>query len=146
MKEIWKDIKGYEGLYQVSNLGNVRSLITYKYSKKQNKCIEIIREKVLKPSIDKHNYKFVVLTRNRIRKTIKVHRLIAENFIENTNNKPLINHIDGNKLNNNINNLEWVTNSENIKHAYSNNLIDIRKKQKKVVFFAIHTYNFMSNS
>ena len=132
MKEIWKDIKGYENLYQVSNLGNVRSLITYKYSKKERMCIKVCRERILKPGIDKNNYKCVVLTKDKNRKTYKVHKLVAKCFVKNIENKPFVNHIDGNKLNNNANNLEWTTNSENIKHAYDNNLIDIRKKQKKV--------------
>lgn len=107
MKEIWKDIKDYEGLYQVSNCGNIRSMK---------------RNIILKPSINHKGYLQVVLYKNNISKTKRIHRLVAENFILNLQNKPQINHIDGNKRNNNLNNLEWCTNSENQKHAFANKL------------------------
>lgn len=132
MQEKWKDIKNYEGLYQVSNLGRVRSLKTSKYSKKLNKCVNVLRIRQLKPGIEKGGYKFVILTKNKKRTTYKIHKLVAETFIPNTKNYICINHIDGNKINNNVNNLEWTTISGNISHAYKNKLIDITKKQKKV--------------
>jgi len=100
--EIWKDIKGYEGLYQISNLGNVKSLFRYK--------------KTLKPFFRKQ-YFSVNLSKNNNFKTFTVHRLVAENFIINPENKLQVNHIDGNKLNNNIDNLEWNTAKENTNHA-----------------------------
>lgn len=132
MEEIWKDIKDYEGLYQVSNLGRVKSLKTYKYTKKTNSCKEILRIRILRSALEKSGYKIVVLTKNKIRTTKKVHRLVAETFISNPNNYKCVNHIDGNKLNNSVNNLEWITNSNNTIHAYKNNLIDKSKKQKRV--------------
>jgi hypothetical protein len=107
--EIWKDIKDYEGLYQVSNLGKVKSL---KFGK----------EKILKPGKSKKGYLAVVLCDNTIRKTFKVHRLIALTFIDNLHNKPQINHINGIKLDNRVDNLEWCTNGENGKHAFDNGL------------------------
>lgn len=103
MIETWKDAPGYEGLYKVSNLGNVYSLI---------------RNKIMQGKIDKDGYREVILTKNKIKKTIKVHRLVALSFISNPNKKPQVNHIDRNKTNNNVNNLEWVTASENIKHTF----------------------------
>ena len=110
MQEIWKDIPGYEGHYQISNHSNVRTLC---YLNKKN-CI-----KLLKPVKAKTGYLVVNLHKNN-KATIKyVHRLVAEAFIPNPENKPHINHIDGNKSNPAINNLEWVTPSENQIHAYN---------------------------
>ncbi len=103
MKEIWKDIEGYEGLYQISNLGNVKSL--------KNNII-------LKPSKNSKGYLQVFLWKNGSGKLLRIHRLVAKAFIPNFDDKPQVNHIDGNKQNNRVNNLEWVTNSENQKHAF----------------------------
>lgn len=108
MEEIWKDIKGYEGIYQVSNLGNVKSLNFHREKK----------EKLLKPKLTKDGYFETTLFKEGKCKFIRTHRLVAMAFIENPLNKKEINHKDGNKLNNNISNLEWVTSSENQKHAY----------------------------
>lgn len=111
-KEEWKDIKEYEGKYQISNLGNVKAL-DYKRTKK---------EKILKPRINSTGYMVVNLYKNAKFKTFKIHRLIAQAFIINPENKPCINHIDGNKLNNSIDNLEWCTYRENTIHAIKNGL------------------------
>ncbi len=106
MEEIWKDIKGYEGLYKVSNLGMVKSV---RYN--TNKILSIIHN-------IKTGYNSVALCYNRKRETMYIHRAIAMAFIENPDNKPHINHKNGIKNDNSINNLEWVTSSENHKHKY----------------------------
>lgn len=113
MEEVWKDVKDYEGLYQVSSLGNVKSL---KRFKNNHSFKQLIEEKIMKPSLGK--YKKVNLCKNRKYKTYYVHRLVAETFIDNPNNEPCINHKDGNKYNNNVSNLEFCSMSYNTKHAY----------------------------
>ena len=100
MNEEWRDIGGYEGLYQVSNLGRVRSL-----RDKNNKK----RELILKPKIMRNGYLKVDLCKNGKQKTFTVHRLVATVFISNPKNFPVVNHKDENKLNNNVSNLEWCT-------------------------------------
>ena len=110
MQEIWKDIKGYEGKYQISNLGNVRSL----YDTNQFKKTFRIKKLSLG---ERSGYKVIALTKNGKRKSFQVHRLVAEAFIPNLQNKPFINHIDENRINNNVNNLEWCTQKENVLHS-----------------------------
>ena len=107
MEEIWKDIEGYEGLYQVSNLGDVRSL---KYAG-GNKV------KPLKQDNDGNGYKQVILYKDGKRKNCKVHRLVAMAFISNPNNYKEVNHKDENPSNNNVNNLEWCTNEYNVNYG-----------------------------
>ena len=99
MKETWKDIEGYEGLYQVSNLGKVKSL-------NYNKTSE---SKLLKLQKNSNGYTRVVLYKNRKPKVCLVHRLVAQAFIPNPNNLPQINHKDEDKANNSVDNLEWCT-------------------------------------
>lgn len=99
MKEIWKNIFGYEGLYQVSNYGRVKSL-NYKQTRK---------EQLLKQGIDSRGRLKVILCKNKNKKTILVHRLVAQSFLDNPNNLPCINHKDENPLNNNIENLEYCS-------------------------------------
>lgn len=118
--EIWKDVKDYEGLYQVSNLGNVKSLDRIVETKNRKNYLR--KGKVQKKSVNSFGYETVGFTVDSKTKIYRVHRLVALSFIENPENKPQINHIDGNKTNNNVNNLEWCTSSENQIHSVSTGL------------------------
>ena len=118
--EIWKDIEGYEGLYQVSNLGNVKSL--NRLIKHNRSGFLKLKSKIIKPCTTKTGYVVFHLYKNSKQTHKTAHRLVAECFLENIFSKEDINHIDGNKLNNNILNLEWNTRSENLKHAYNTGL------------------------
>ena len=102
-QEVWKDVVGYEGLYQVSNLGNVYS---------------VRAKKILKTSTTNGGYKRVVLCRNGVAKAFYVHRIVANSFVDGYIDGMEVNHIDGNTANNSSENLEWVTRSDNIKHSY----------------------------
>lgn len=119
MKEIWKDIKEYEGKYQVSNLGKVKSL----FREKRTKCngVQLVNERVLAPNLN-GLYSTVTLSKDGIVTTRTIHSLVLKNFIENPLNKPCCNHKDGKKRNNIVSNLEWCTYSENLKHAFRHNL------------------------
>lgn len=111
MEEIWKDIKGYEGFYQVSNLGRVRSLPR---PIRRGKGVAMSSEKILCCTIDKSTgYRKSVLWRNNTAHRTYVHRLVAEAFIPNNENKPCIDHIDADRTNNIPSNLKWVTYKEN---------------------------------
>lgn len=107
MEEIWKDIPDWENLYQISSIGRIKSV---RYNKFRKSVIGI------------RGYHTISLWNKRFNQTLYVHRLLAQLFIENPDNKTCVNHKDGNKLNNNLNNLEWVTYSENNKHAFDTGL------------------------
>lgn len=100
MIEEWKDIKGYEGLYQVSNLGRVKR-----------------HDRILKQAYSDRGYSLVCISKNNKPKTFRVHRLVAESFIQNQENKPTVNHIDEDKTNNAVFNLEWATMREQNNHG-----------------------------
>ena len=110
MDEIWRDIEGYEGLYQISNKGRVKSL---KWGK----------ERILRPGIDTSGYYFVILYNDNVSKPFNLHRLVALAFIPNLYNKPEVNHKDENKLNNCVENLEWMTAKENSNYGTRNERI-----------------------
>jgi hypothetical protein len=105
--EIWKDIQDYEGLYQVSNLGRVKSLVRVHYCKK---------ERILTNIKLPNGYIYVRLCKDGKGKNVRVHRLVAVAFIPNPENLPQIDHINADKTNNNVNNLRWVTAKENIRN------------------------------
>lgn len=113
--EEWMDIEGYEGLYQVSNEGRVKSLqreIVYKDGRKK-----ILEEKILRNILSDLGYYHVMLSKDGVPKRYKVHRLVAKAFIPNPNNLPIINHKDENPKNNVVDNLEWCTQGYNVRYG-----------------------------
>lgn len=130
MKEIWKDIEGFEGYYQVSNLGRVKSLdreIVFNNGKSE-KAKTMIRGRILSITKQTQGYSQVGLCKNGTQKSYRLNRLVAKAFIPNPFGKPEVNHIDGNKDNNRADNLEWVTSQENSIHALKNGLITPYKR------------------
>lgn len=125
MKEIWKDIKGYEGFYQVSNLGRVKSLERVTINNR------IVHERILKLKRDRSGYKRCCLCKDRNRKFFGVHRLVAEAFIPNVNNYPVVNHKDEVKDNNIVDNLEWCTIKYNSNYGTSPKRISEKMKGLK---------------
>lgn len=134
--EEWVEIKGYDSKYYVSNLGRVKSV---KYR----------RPRILKPRLDNHGYYRVALVNGKRIKECKIHRLVAEAFIENPYNKPTVNHIDGNKRNNRVENLEWATSKEQMEHALATGLRskkvsqsnDSKSCRKSIIKSANHNKN-----
>lgn len=116
MQEIWKSIKGYEGLYEISNFGNVKSL-------RNNKILKTIGSE----------YKQVRIYKNKIPKTIAIHRLVADAFIKNPNNYLCVNHKDENKMNNSVDNLEWCTKKYNCNYGKRNEKMSKSKSIYKIV-------------
>ena len=119
--EKWKSIKGYEELYEVSNCGNI--------------CTKT-KNKLFKLNKNSRGYIVVTFTKNKIEKSYSVHRLVAEAFIPNPENKPQVNHINGDKTDNRVENLEWCTQSENQIHCFKNNLQ--KRNNKKVIQYDIN--------
>ncbi len=133
--EHWKDIEGFEGLYQVSNLGKVKSLKRKTYSRRRYKEHP---ERILKDNVDAHGYVYYFLYKDGKAKRYKGHKLVAHAFIPNPNNYPFINHKDENKANNCVSNLEWCTPSYNLNYGsrsqkYMKPVIMIDSKSQKEI-------------
>lgn len=137
MEEIWKDIIGYEGLYQISNKGEVKNIIPrVKYYSKYN--VEVVKDYICAQAYVKDYFRISLIKNNKY-KQLSVHRLVAEAFITNLENKPFVNHINGIKDDNRVENLEWVTNSENMYHCFhtlgkSRHLKEQNELRKKKIY------------
>jgi hypothetical protein len=118
--EIWREIPEYNGLYLASNTGKIKSID--RMIPCRNQKLRLHKGRILKQFKSKWGYLYVVITINNREYKEKVHRLVAKAFLPNPNNKAQVNHIDCNKENNNLYNLEWCTASENMKHAYASGL------------------------
>lgn len=121
MEEVWKKIIGYEDRYLISNFGRIKII-----SKRGFPC-----DKPKKTTIRDKKYTYVVLYKDGIHKCFTVHRLVAKTFIPNPNNKEFVNHKDGNKNNNHVTNLEWVTAQENCRHSWDNGFSYTSDKNKE---------------
>jgi hypothetical protein len=131
VEEIWKDVVGWEGLYEVSNLGRVKSLDkTIKHNNKN--CLANIRGRLLK-QCKATGYCKIVLAENAHKVSASVHRLVAEAFIPNSESKRTVNHKNGIKTDNRVENLEWATQKENVHHAYQNKLAVGKKWTRQVI-------------
>jgi hypothetical protein len=113
-KEIWTDLKGWEGVYMISN--NVKSLS--RFTKCKNNKLRLLSERLMKLSINNYGYVVISLRKDNYIEMCIVHRAVGEAFIDNPDNKPEINHKNGIKSDNRVDNLEWVTGSENMKHSF----------------------------
>lgn len=132
MKEIWKDILGYEGLYQISNIGRVKSVEReVKHVKGVNKVIEKIKAQSTKDE----GYKVVSLYKDNKGTSKYIHRLVAEAFIENPFNKQTVNHIDFNKTNNIVTNLEWASYKENNRHSFDSGRHENKRYKNVTVIY-----------
>lgn len=116
--ETWKDVKGYEGHYQVSSCGRVKSV---KRAYKTKKSWKTVPERI-RIAVKTHGYLYCVLWKDGKHERFAIHRMVADAFLENPEGLPVVNHKDGNKENNNVSNLEWCTHSENSYHAFRTGL------------------------
>lgn len=128
--EIWMDVVGYEGFYEVSNLGRVKSLPRTRKSSKGG--IASVKGKILKYKIDRYGYLVYGLSKDGRGKSHTCHRIVAKTFIPNPENLPQVNHIDGNKVNNKVENLEWCTNIYNHMEALKLGLRGGKPYKKRV--------------
>lgn len=130
MGEYWLPIKGYEGIYSVSNIGRVASLR---------------RGLILKPALDGKGYYHVVLQTGTHKRTRKIHRLVAETFIPNPLDLPCVNHVNENKADNTVSNLEWCTNQYNSEYSNAGNYFFISPKGENVHIFNLNEFCKINN-
>lgn len=142
MEEIWKDIKEYEGLYQVSNLGRIRSLDRYR---KTGISGYIQRGRILIGSKRGPGYLGVSLTKKDVKKSVLIHRIVAETFIPNPDGKKEVNHKNGIKTDNRVMNLEWSTRKENEKHSYVAGLSRARRGTENILSKGVIQYDLQMN-
>ena len=126
INENWKDVVGFEGRYMISNLGNVKSIVTNHGKPTDKQVTKRVRSKTC-------DYHYVQFWRKDKPTHKAIHRLVAEAFIPNPENKPIVNHLDGNKHNNAVNNLEWATHSENHKHAFATGLRSVEDCRDRMI-------------
>lgn len=134
MEEIWKDIPGFEGFYQVSNFGNVKTVGRYGYNpgSRRTKPFKFwIKERVLRPDVNTSGYKYVILCVDSNKKPIMIHTAVAITFLGERTKNMSIDHIDGNKMNNCVSNLEYVTYRENNLRAYRTGCKKIGRESSK---------------
>jgi len=142
--ETWRNVRGYEGYYEVSSDGRVRSLC--RLSRTKGGCFRFVSGKILSPYKDRYGYLMVSLFVHGKRKIHLVHRLVGLSFLKNMDNKPQINHIDGDKSNNCVSNLEWSTAKENIQHALKCGLSNNNSGPKKLTKEKVDTIRSMYKS
>jgi len=127
VKEVWKPIKGWDGIAEISNLGRVKVLArsaNFIKNGKPQKCF--LGEKIVSPYVAKNGYLTIAFMVNKVRKKVLVHRAVSHAFVEGYFEGATVNHIDGNKLNNTPENLEWMSSSDNSKHEWAIGLVDLR--------------------
>lgn len=135
MIEEWKDIIGYEKLYQVSNLGRIKSLSRIR---KAGNGEYITKEFIMTTILKRNGYKDIVFVKEKIKKHFYIHRLVAQAFIPNLLNKGTVNHINGIKTDNRVENLELMTSKENMQHAYNIGLNNSNHMKRKVVMLSLN--------
>lgn len=129
MNEVWEPVIGFEGLYEVSNYGQIRSCERDVVCKDEK--IKHFKTRILKPSIGKYGRNQYTLSKDGVKYPVREYQIVAQAFIPNSNNYLEINHIDGNNLNDNVDNLEWVSTEENIQHAQKYQLFNTYYKRFK---------------
>lgn len=150
MKEEWKDIKGFEGRYQISNFGRIKSLErTFVYSASNQTGVEFesqkyCPEKTIKPYA-RSGYLHIQLKKHSRSYNFSIHRLVAEHFIPNPENLPFVNHIDENKQNNRVDNLEWCTAKHNANHGTRNKRIAEKLKNNPMFYIPVLCYDLKNN-
>lgn len=132
MNEVWKSVKGYEGIYEVSNTGLVKSLSRPRYCGRAGYKPRITKEQLKVANIDRLGYPRISLSKDGKTKKGYLHRLVAEAFLKPTDEKNEVNHKDGNKANNNVDNLEWCSRRENMLHSFRTGLKTAKKGQENV--------------